>query len=591
MSAFSTDNLGGIYEFGRFRVDAEERLLFDGGAPVNLPPKIFDTLLLLVANAGRAIPKNEMMEIIWPDSFVEENNLAQNISFLRRTFGNENNYIETVPKRGYRFIGLVTVKDGDVQTTTFERTTARVSIVESDEIPPLGERPSALTSFPVPVTHYVQNGDVNLAYQVVGNGPVDVVFVMGWISHLEYFWKHHLFASFLERLASFSRLILFDKRGTGLSDRVPIDQLPTLEQRMEDVHAVMNAVGSQRAVLIGVSEGGPMCSLFAATYPELTSALVMIGTYAKRIHDDDYPWAPTAAQREAFFDVMRRDWGKPVGIEERAPSLAADAEFRDWWATYLRMGASPGAAVALTKMNAQIDVRSVLPSIRVPTLVLHRTDDKCLKVEEGRYVASKIAGSRYVEFPGDDHLPFVGNQAEILDEIESFVAEVQQGIEQHDRVLATVMNIRIADFKIEAGKRDSGDWRLILKQARETVARQLELFRGKEVSYNEKGSLATFDGPARAIRCAKAIAEAAAVLGVRVKTGLHTGECDVVNGVYSGFAVDLAQKITEESEPDNILVSRTVKDLVAGSGLEFDELGIRRFDGIDGEWRLFTVRN
>src|SRR5688500_17177465 len=292
----------------------------------------------------------------------------------------------------------------------------------------------------MPETHYVQNGDVNIAYQVIGDGDFDIVFVMGWVSHLEYFWNEPHFAAFLDRLASFSRLILFDKRGTGLSDRVPLSQLPTLEQRMEDVHAVMDAVGSERAVLIGVSEGGPMCALFAATYPERTAALVMIGTYAKRIRDDEYPWAPSAEQRNAFIDIVKSDWGKPVGIDERAPSMAADEEFREWWATYLRMGASPGAAVALTTMNAEIDVRNVLPLVRVPTLVIHRTGDKCLKVEEGRYVASKIPGSRYVEFPGDDHLPFVGNQNEILDEIENFVSEMHGG-ESVDRVLATVMNI------------------------------------------------------------------------------------------------------------------------------------------------------
>jgi pimeloyl-ACP methyl ester carboxylesterase/class 3 adenylate cyclase len=430
---------------------------------------------------------------------------------------------------------------------------------------------------------------VNIAYQVVGEGDIDVVFVMGWISHLEYFWKHHLFGSFLDRLASFSRLILFDKRGTGLSDRVPINELPTLEQRMEDVHAVMNAAGSERAVLIGVSEGGPMCSLFAATYPERTAALVMIGTYAKRIRDDDYPWAPTAEQRGAFIDIVKSDWGKPVGIEDRAPSMAKDPEFREWWATYLRMGASPGAAVALTTMNAEIDVRSVLPLVRVPTLVIHREGDMCLKVEEGRYVASKIPGSRYVEFPGDDHLPFVGNQDEILDEIERFVTGVRFA-DEHDRVLATVLNIKIANFEAEEGKRNKEDWTRVLKQARTKVARLLERFRGREVSYDEDGILATFDGPARAIKCAVAITQDAASVDLEVKTGLHTGECDVVDDTYRGFAVDLARKIANESTDGKILVSRTVKDLVAGSGLRFEEAGVRHFPGVEGEWRLFSVK-
>ena len=297
-----------------------------------------------------------------------------------------------------------------------------------------------------PETMYARSGDVNIAYQVIGDAPLDLVFVMGWVSHMEYFWREPSFARFLLRLASFSRLILFDKRGTGLSDRVPINQLPTLEQRMDDVRAVMDAVGSERAALCGVSEGGPMCSLFAATYPEKTLALVMIGTYAKRIRDAEYPWGPTAEQREQFFEVMSKQWGGPVGIDERAPSVARDPQFRDWWATYLRMGASPGAAVALTQMNAEIDVRNVLPSIRVPSLVIHRTEDQCLKVEEGRFVAERIPGAKFVELPGDDHLPFVGDQDAILDEVEEFLTGVRHRIEP-DTVLATVMVARMVGVK------------------------------------------------------------------------------------------------------------------------------------------------
>ena len=374
---------GKTYSFEQFTLDADERTLLDGTRPIQLPPKVFDTLLMLVENAGRVLSKERMMSTIWEDSFVEENNLAQNISSLRKTLGEtrEQRFIETVPKFGYRFIAAVE-SSSPLDQEVIQRTSARIYITDGGKTEELGAGPrlTAKADVPelprfVPETHYVQNGDVNIAYQVVGEGDMDIVFVMGWVSHLEYFWKHPLFASFLNRLASFSRLILFDKRGTGLSDRVPIGELPTLEQRMEDVHAVMEAVGSKRAVLIGVSEGGPMCSLFAATYPEQTAGLIMIGTYAKRIRDDEYPWAPSPEQRAAFIDVVQRDWGKPVGIEERAPSMASDAEFRDWWATYLRMGASPGAAVALTTMNAEIDVRNVLPLIRVPTLVIHRSGD------------------------------------------------------------------------------------------------------------------------------------------------------------------------------------------------------------------------
>jgi pimeloyl-ACP methyl ester carboxylesterase/DNA-binding winged helix-turn-helix (wHTH) protein len=587
------------FTFGRFHLDAGERTLLDGATPVTLAPKVFDTLLMLVRNQGRVLSKQRMLNEIWEGSFVEENNLAQNISLLRRILGEtkEQKYIETVPKFGYRFVADVIADEPGATVEIIERTRARIYVDEGASTGPASlygtERP-AITSAPPavaalrPETRYVQNGDVNIAYQVVGDGEIDIVFVMGWISHMEYFWKHHLFADFLGRLASFSRLILFDKRGTGLSDRVPIDKLPTLEQRMEDVHAVMDAVGSRRAVLVGVSEGGPMCSLFAATYPERTTALVMIGTYAKRTFDTDYPWAPTADQREAFFELMRNEWGTAVGIEERAPSMANDPEFREWWATYLRMGASPGAAVALTEMNAEIDVRNVLPSIRVPTLVMHRSGDLCLKVEEGRYVASKIPGCRYVEFEGSDHLPFVGNQDEILDEIERFVTGSQESLD-HDRVLATVMNILIIDPKEEADRRGVEDWRNLLKGAHIFVRRRLQLFKGREIAFGENGVVATFDGPARAIRCAESIAGSAAELGVRVKAGLHTGECDVTAGVYRGFAVDLAKQIAEAADPGTIVVSRTVKDLVAGSGLKFKESGLRTFDGIEGEWRLFDV--
>lgn len=597
-----------IYSFGKFRLDAAERILFDGQETISLTPKAFDTLVLLVENCGHVLTKEEIMQAVWEDSFVEENNLAQNISFLRRALGEGKDgakFIETVSKRGYRFIAMVeTFGNEDSELVIVERTHAKISITEqivedSDLLihqtnPNIHQsQPAQLrsvsTALPVfkPETRYAQSGDVNIAYQVIGSGDMDIVFVMGWISHLEYFWEHYLFASFLNRLASFSRLILFDKRGTGLSDRVPLSELPTLEQRMDDVRAVMDAVGSERAVLIGVSEGGPMCSLFAATYPEKTSALVMIGTYAKRIKDDDYPWGVSTEDREAFFEMMRRDWGKAIGIEERAPSMAYDEEFRNWWATYLRMGASPGAAVALTKMNAEIDVRNVLPTIRVPTLVIHRSGDMCLKVEEGRYVANQIPACKYVELGGIDHLPFVGDQEEILEEIEEFLTGVRYP-EEHDRVLATVMSIKIVDPQAHA--LEISNWEQLVARSNVFVRRQIELFKGNEVFYGEEGILATFDGPARAIRCALAITDSANRLGLRVKTGLHTGECDVVGNQYSGFAVNLAGNIAGEAQIGEVLVSRTVKDLVAGSGLLFSEHNRKSFPEIQGEWRLFSVQ-
>lgn len=606
---------GQLYEFGAFRIDPEERLLFSGETLVSLTPKVFDTLLILVRNCGHVLGKDELMKQVWPDSFVEENNLAQSISILRKVLGEYAEglkYIETVPKRGYRFVAPVREVGGERAGGVIVRERARARIVieeeEGDErdyralakqaraaLDSLQARsPHALLPeidtiiHRAPETRYATSGDVNIAYQVIGDAPLDLVFVMGWVSHLEYFWEEPSFARFLTRLASFSRLILFDKRGTGLSDRVPNNELPTLEQRMDDVRAVMEAVGSERAALIGVSEGGPMCSLFAATYPEKTIALVMIGTYAKRIYDEDYPWAPTAEERKKFYELMQREWGGPVGIDERAPSVADDPHFREWWATYLRMGASPGAALALTKMNADIDVRHVLPSIRVPTLVIHRAGDLCLKVEEGRYVAANIPGAKYVELAGVDHLPFVGDQDEILDEVEEFLTGVRHAPE-YDRVLATVLLTRIVDSAEQAAEMGERRWRDLVERHQAYVRRELELFKGREIEMFGDGLLATFDGPARAIRCACAITDSASRLGIRVKAGLHTGECDVMEDKVGGIAVEIGAQVAARASVGEVLVSHTVKDLVAGSGISFEDRGVHALPEIPGEWRLFSV--
>ena len=569
-----------FYSFDVFRVDPVERLLFKEDREVPLTPKVFDTLLVLLDNSSHVLTKQELMQKVWPDSFVEENNLAQNISVLRKAIGER--FIQTVPKRGYRFVGDVTTPEETL--VVHERVRSRIVVEQTDE-----DNDVEKLIKQVPETMYARSGDVNIAYQVIGDAPLDLVFVMGWVSHLEYFWREPSFARFLLRLASFSRLILFDKRGTGLSDRVPIDQLPTLEQRMDDVRAVMSAVGSERAALCGVSEGGPMCSLFAATYPEKTLALVMIGTYAKRIRDAEYPWGPTAEQREEFFDVMRQQWGGPVGIDERAPSVAGDPKFRDWWATYLRMGASPGAAVALTKMNAEIDVRNVLPSIRVPSLVIHRTDDQCLKVEEGRFVAERIPGAKFVEFPGHDHLPFVGNQDAILDEMEEFLTGVRHTLEP-DTVLATVLFTYVAgvDERRQQGNSQS-NWEELLRRLRAHITKEIEWFRGREIDMVGDRPLAIFDGPARAVRCALAITEYASRLGVETRAGLHTGECEIIGGKVAGAAAEIGVCVANEARYGEVLVSSTVKDLVAGSGIIFDDRGTRVMSEC-GEWRLFSVQ-
>jgi pimeloyl-ACP methyl ester carboxylesterase/DNA-binding winged helix-turn-helix (wHTH) protein len=538
---------GEVFQFGPFRLERTERRLFRDAAVVPLTPKVFDLLCLLVEHAGHVLSKDEIMGRLWPDTAVEEANLVQSVSVLRRALGHSSQtpYIETVSRVGYRFaVAVEAVKN------------------------PLPAGPLA-----PPETRYTRSGDVNIAYQVVGHGPVDMVFVMGWVSHLEYFWAEPSFARFLRQLASFSRLILFDKRGTGLSDRVPVDRLPTLEQRMEDLHAVMDAAGSHRAVMLGVSEGGPMSALFAATYPERTAALVMIGTYAKRLRDATYPWGPARDEREEYFQQIRDGWGGPVGLEERAPSRVHDASFRDWWATYLRMGASPGAALALTRMNAEIDVRGILPLVRVPSLVIHRAGDRCLKVEEGRYVASLIPGARFAELPGEDHLPFVGDQDAILAEVREFVANLRPEATA-DRVLATVMCLDTEQDHGEAGA---------------AVRREIQWHRGEPVG-GGRPNLVLFDGPARGIRCANSIIEVARRYGVAARAGLHTGECDrTADGGVAGVAVEIACRVLECSTAGEVLVSITVRDLVAGSGIEFGPASRRAVVTPHGEWRLFRV--
>jgi DNA-binding winged helix-turn-helix (wHTH) protein/pimeloyl-ACP methyl ester carboxylesterase len=571
------------YVFGPFRLDPADRLLTKQGELVPLTPKALDTLLVLIESGGHVVSKEALLERVWPDAFVEQNNLAQNISALRRALGETEagpRYIDTVPKRGYRFVAPVST-EAEAEPAPQPRFTPGATSGLPMAEPVRGfELPSPIR----PETHYARSGDVNIAYQVVGDGPFDLVFVMGWVSHLEYFWSEPSFSRFLTRLASFSRLILFDKRGTGLSDRVTV--LPSLEQRMDDVRAVMDAAGSRQAVLLGVSEGGPMCILFAATYPEKTLALAMIGSYARRLQSPDYPWGPTVEERDAFYQEIQQDWGGPVGLAERAPSRLHDPAFRAWWSTYLRMGASPGAALALTRMNADIDVRHVLPSIRVPTLILHRTGDHCLKVEEGRYLAQRIPSARLVELPGEDHLPFVGDQDAMLDEIEGFLTGFRHS-DQPDRdfVLATIVCGHITP--------PSGDgvagWELRRARLLTFAAREIDRYRGRIVDRADGRLIATFDGPARAVRCASLVAEAGRRLDVPLQLGVHTGECDVTTDHAHGPAVEVAARVARAAAPGAVVVSRTVRDLVAGAGLSFTEHANRADDGNGGELPLFDV--
>src|SRR4051812_24584936 len=431
-----------------------------------------------------------------------------------------------------------------------------------------------------PETHYAKSGDINIAYQVLGDGPIDLIYVPGWVSHLEYGWEEPSVARFYRRLASFSRLILFDKRGTGLSDQST--NLPTLEQRMDDVRAVMEAVRSERAVVFGMSEGGNMAMLFAATYPERTIALITFGVFAKRIYDEDYPWAPTPEARQQFYDLIEKEWGGPVGIEDIAPSMADDERFRNWWASYQRRSASPRAALALAQLNTSIDVRHVLPAIRVPTLVLHRIDDRDSHIDEGRYIAAHIPNARCVELPGQDHLIYVGDQEEMFREIESFVAKPHHTSEV-DSVLATILTTIVPSEHVNGGPEK-------LASVQVAAKRETEWFKGQVITSPDSSFCATFDGPIRAIRAARAIRDGALTMRLQLQLGLHTGLCEVRGESVTGPAVDISREVAERAAPGQILLTNTVMDLVSGSGITVADKGACRFAGLREECCLFDLR-
>jgi pimeloyl-ACP methyl ester carboxylesterase len=440
-----------------------------------------------------------------------------------------------------------------------------------------------------PETKYARSGDVHIAYQVVGDGPLDLVLVPGWISHIEHQWEEPAHARFLEKLASFSRLITFDKRGTGLSDRVAESALPTLEQRMDDVRAVMDAAGCSRAALFGVSEGGPMSALFAATYPQRTTALVMYGTYAKRIRDAEYPWAPSREEHAAALADYLQNWGTPIRLEIFAPSVAGDERWRQWWARHQRLAASPGAGTALIKMNIEIDIRDILPTINVPTLVLHRAGDRLTLVDGGRYIAARVPGAKYVEQPGVDHLPWLGDAESLVAEVQEFLTGVRP-VAEVDRVLATVMFVDMVGSTERAATLGDARWRDLLASFHDLVRREAARARGRVIDTAGDGVLATFDGPARAIRCASAIRAAVTSLGVRVRAGLHTGECEVAGDKVAGIAVHIGARVAGSAAPGELLVTSTVKDLVAGSGLRFEDRGSQALKGVPGHWHLFSVQ-
>jgi class 3 adenylate cyclase len=435
-----------------------------------------------------------------------------------------------------------------------------------------------------PKTRYVRSGDVHIAYQVIGDRPTDLVYVPSWISQVEHYWDEPAVARYFKRIASFSRLIMFDRRGTGLSD--PVAGTPTLEEQMDDVVAVMDAAGSERAAVFAWLEGGAMAALFAATHPERTRALVLYEAMPRMSWAPDYDWPPTREEREA---ALRAPWGDGSRIFGLAPSAASNPRLVEWFGRLERLAASPGTAAKLMMMNADVDVRAVLPSISVPTLVLHREGERFIDIRHSRYLAEHIPGARYIELPGAEVFSFGSEGDQLLDEIEEFLTGARQA-PHLERVLATVMFADIVDSTRTAADLGDRRWRDMLGSIEASVMRELAQHRGRAVKSLGDGFLATFDGPARGIRCAAAIRDAIrSQFGLEVRSGLHTGEIEMIAGDVGGIAVHIGARVGANAVPGEVLVSGTVKDLVVGSGIEFEDRGEHELRGVPGQWRLWAV--
>jgi class 3 adenylate cyclase len=433
---------------------------------------------------------------------------------------------------------------------------------------------------------YARNGDLHIAYRVHGEGPVDLVYVPTWVGQLEVLTEEPSIAAFVERLCSFARLISFDRRGAGLSD--PWEGLPTLEDQIDDVLAVMDAAGSERASVMGSLEGGPLAMLLSAAHPERVESLILYTAYARTRWAPDYDWPPRDDERELRVDEIVSQWGQGAAPSALAPSLAGDPAFRRWAGRMERYSLSPGTARAVFTALGETDVRHVLDAIRVPTLVMHRRDDPFLMIEHSRYLADHIPGARYVELEGTDSLFSIGDSEAILGEIEELLTGTRHAPEP-DRVLATVLFTDICDSTKRAAELGDSAWRSLLECHDDLVRAEVARHRGRAVKSTGDGVLATFDGPARAIGAARSIEESVRELGIRIRAGLHTGECEVIGDDVGGLAVHIGARVLHQAGPGEVLVSSTVKDLVVGSGIHFRERGAYELRGVPGEWRLFEV--
>ena len=558
----------GIFRFGDFELDSNLYELRREGQTVKLERIPLDLLFLLVERRDRLVSREEIIDRIWGKGvFLDTDNAINSaVRKLRRALGEDSDgprFLVTVPTRGYRFAAEVS-EPASQPWQPFETTAADDAFLQSAPV------------------KYAKSGNIHIAYRVLGEGERDIVMIPGTLSHLEFFWAAGATKHLLKRLTAFARVIIFDKRGQGLSDRVVAEQ--TIEERIDDVRAVMDAAGSKRAIIYGWSEGGPMSLTFAATYPERATALVLYGTFASI---KDKPWEEPREQWEEMLRDWAAHWGEGILLRVNAPGVANNPAAIQWCGRLERASASPGSIVALMRSNYEMDVRHVLPTISIPTLVMHRTGDALVPVAAGRYLAEHIPGAKYAEIPGTDHTVSDRNTQDfIADEIEKFVIGALPRPES-DRVLTTVVLTRVGKER-SGGSKQAGDRSdIVINSSRQVLHKELQAFRGRERRSFGDGLVATFDGPARAIKFACSAREKVHALGLQLHAGLHSGECELVGNDVQGTAVDIAEWVTVLADPDDVLLSSTVKDLVAGSNLKFIDFGTHSFDRGSSEWRLF----
>ena len=530
-----------IYRFGGYRIDTGRFEITRDGQPLPAEPQVLELLIMLVAHHDRVVSRDELLETVWKGRVVSDTTLSSRIKSVRRLIGDDGSRqasIRTIHGRGLRFVGGVDVEEPGAGMAAGDR----------------------------PATRYARSGPVHVAYHRFGSGPVNLVIMPGFVSHIDNYWDNPGLNAWLRRLGELACVAIFDKRGTGLSD--PVTELPRMDERMDDVRAVMDAVGFDSAFVMGISEGGSLAALYVAHHPERCDGLVLYGAFAEFRH-----WLPTEEALQEFFRYLEDHWGSGRSLPQFAPMMSADPAAFHWWGRFERLGATPGAAIALMRMNSRIDITDILPGIRVPTLVVHVADDVLIDVQGGLDLASGIPGARYVELPGRDHLPWGENGQRILAAVETFLREPRERAES-TRVVATIVLVRTGD----TGGSGVTEAASALRQCRAT-----------RIVAGQHGVAATFDGPARGLECAARVFGRLIELGVGHRIGIHTGEIERREDAIVGTAMEIAADVARQASAGEIVVSRTVHDLVAGSTVRLADMGAYRLPSIGRRWHLFRV--